>query len=297
MVGRRRKDMKKGDKVNFLTFISELNKNLKSSDKDYRKGIFLCDCGNLCKKLIPSVRGGFSKSCGCYTGIVNPGVDMVGKRYGRLTVVSNSKFSRKYRRRDGGVDYIRTVWCNCSCGNQVTFLKDAKELRAGKYISCGCISEGISREKYTGDRFRIAYCWRSMISRVTERFEKGETCRIFEGWLCMDTFIDWSLKNGYKRGLNFCRNGDRGDYVPWNSRWDTNIRNIQEASGKSYKVIKPSGEEFLTRSLPTFCKNHNIKYSKLYSLYRLGNKELTKAGWRIERLDYQLPFTNEYLNA
>lgn len=297
MRGRKRKDLKKGDKINFLTFISELNKELRSDDRDYRKGVFLCDCGNLCKKLIPSVRGGKSKSCGCYNGIVNPEIDMVGKRYGRLTVISNSKFSRKYRRKDGGVDHIRRVWCNCSCGKQVTFLKDAKELRLGRSISCGCISKEASKERYTGERLQISHCWRSMITRVAERFEKGETCRIFEGWLCMDTFIEWSLKNGYERGLSFCRNNDEGDYVPWNARWDTNVRNIQEASGKSYKITNPNGEEFYTRSLPTFCKNRNIRYSKLYALCKGGNKKMKKVGWKIVELDYKLPFTEEFLNT
>lgn len=293
MRGRKRKDIEKGSKHSCLTFISELDPNLKPSDKDYRKGIFLCDCGNLCKKSINTVRSLMTKSCGCYAEKVSKREDMVGKRYGRLEVIKDATFSRKYKTTKGKTDYIRQVWCKCSCGSFLSLLKDARELRSGKVLSCGCLSE----KRNTGIREKIYHCWLSMVCRVEERREKGEECRLFEGWICKDTFIDWSLKNGYEPGLCFCRNNDKGDYTPWNARWDTNARNVQEASGNSYKVIKPNGEEFLTRSLPTFCKNHGVKYTRLFSLYSTGHGMLEKDGWKIERLEEDLPFTEEYINA
>jgi hypothetical protein len=54
-------------------------------------------------------------------------IDMLGKKYGRLTIVSRAKNTE-----------TRAVWnCVCDCGN--TLSVQGKKLRSGHTKSCGCI--------------------------------------------------------------------------------------------------------------------------------------------------------------
>ena len=61
--------------------------------------------------------------------------DLVGRRYGRLTVLSQTK-SKKQRRR----------WeCACACGNTTNVPTTA--LQSGNTRSCGCLFRDVARER------------------------------------------------------------------------------------------------------------------------------------------------------
>ena len=86
-----------------------------------------CDCGN--NKIImgKSLRTGKTLSCGCHLQDV---VDITGKKYGKLTVISQDHT----RRQDGNGTY----WtCQCECGNTVSVQKS--NLCGGNVQSCGCL--------------------------------------------------------------------------------------------------------------------------------------------------------------
>jgi len=87
-----------------------------------------CDCGNETTVQTKNLVNGGSNSCGCsHHDIASNSIDMTGKCYGRLTVLSRAK-SRKNR----------TRWlCKCDCGRLKTVT--GKYLREGKTQSCGCI--------------------------------------------------------------------------------------------------------------------------------------------------------------
>lgn len=94
--------------------------------------------------------------------------DLVGKRFGRLTVLEMT---------DGRWNgYI--VWrCVCDCGNET--LADTKRLKRGTISDCGCITKesarcGIKAEDLAGQRFGNL----TVLSRAEN--QKGRTC-----WNCL----------------------------------------------------------------------------------------------------------------
>lgn len=93
-----------------------------------------CECGN--QKVIrgADLRAGSVNSCGCLYG-KHSIVDETGKRYGKLTVISQTE-----NREFGSVKWL----CKCECGNYCEVAGDA--LRQGQTQSCGCLIKEKSRE-------------------------------------------------------------------------------------------------------------------------------------------------------
>jgi hypothetical protein len=95
-----------------------------------------CDCGNETLVLGTNLRTGNTKSCGCLhreiiscVGTRNIGKykDLVGQRFGRLTVVNLV----------GGISPIPIWHCKCDCGNEIDVRRDY--LVSGQTKSCGCL--------------------------------------------------------------------------------------------------------------------------------------------------------------
>lgn len=97
-----------------------------------------CDCGTVKEVYSMSLERGLSQSCGCLRSEMgrNRGVDLTGKKIGKLTVLHRDSD------RDG-------YWvCECECGNRKSIV--SKSLREGNTQSCGCIQREIA--KSTGTR-------------------------------------------------------------------------------------------------------------------------------------------------
>ena len=86
-----------------------------------------CDCGKECSVPRAQLISGYKKSCGCLGH--PPLKDYVGRRFGRLTVVS-------YAEKRKGMHYWK---CKCDCGN--TCYAGQTNLQNGKTNSCGCLAE------------------------------------------------------------------------------------------------------------------------------------------------------------
>ncbi|MEE0989629.1 MAG: hypothetical protein U0L02_09745 [Kandleria vitulina] len=96
-----------------------------------------CDCGNTIVVQGSVLRRGDTKSCGCLQSEESAKraktrvIDMVGKRFGLLTVVERVSVSD-----DNGFEKWR---CICDCGNEK--LADGYYLRKGMIASCGCLKQ------------------------------------------------------------------------------------------------------------------------------------------------------------
>lgn len=83
-----------------------------------------CDCGNVTETTRRRLITGGVRSCGC--GRRPPLKDLIGRRFGMLTVVS-------YARKEKGFH----VWrCRCDCGNMTDVRQS--NLQSGTTTSCGC---------------------------------------------------------------------------------------------------------------------------------------------------------------
>lgn len=98
-------------------------------------------------------------------------------------------------------------------------------------------------------------------------------CKEREG--CISEFKDylhfkqWSLDNGYVKGLHLCRNGDTGNYSPTNVRWDTPTANAVEARAHNYVLTNPNGMAIEVYNLLEFCRLNNLTDTNLHkNFYR-----------------------------
>lgn len=86
-----------------------------------------CECGNEVDILASNLKQGYTQSCGCLHSEIcsNIGEDLIGQKFGKLTVVSLDSISpRKYL-------------CTCDCGGQTVV--EPGNLKNGHTQSCGCI--------------------------------------------------------------------------------------------------------------------------------------------------------------
>jgi len=100
-----------------------------------------CDCENEVIIAGHSLRSGNTRSCGCFkrehTGEAHT-INMVGRKYGRLTVVE----------RHGSSERGHARWlCRCDCGNEVVV--DGSALRSGHTKSCGCFQRERVKELHS----------------------------------------------------------------------------------------------------------------------------------------------------
>ena len=147
-------------------------------------------------------------------------VDLVGQKFGRLTVVSRVKRER-----------LGTYWlCCCDCG--LTKEVRTSSLKAGSTKSCGCLykevagKQGVMNATHGMSGSRVYNVWRNMIQRCTDqnsnRFdsygERGIT--VCDEWRkSFDSFYSWATDNGYREDLQIDRRDNDGNYCPENCRF------------------------------------------------------------------------------
>lgn len=86
-----------------------------------------CDCGDIARVMTTNLTSGHTKSCGCLRQGTNNKRKLVGKTFGRLTVL----------RETTGRKWGQILWeCSCECG--VITEVPTRQLTSGKTKSCGC---------------------------------------------------------------------------------------------------------------------------------------------------------------
>lgn len=99
----------------------------------------ICDCNGEDNIRIIStdvLKSGRSRSCGCTKSkriSESKFIDLIGKRYGRLIVLSEN----------GVVDNSRNWNCKCDCGNDK--IVSTRDLQSGHVQSCGCYAIDCNR--------------------------------------------------------------------------------------------------------------------------------------------------------
>ncbi len=92
----------------------------------------ICDCGSEAFASSRQLLAGYKKSCGCLSH--PPKKDLLGKRFGKLTVIA-------YLEKRAGMHRWR---CLCDCGKETVVGQTL--LQSGKTKSCGCIQAQIYRD-------------------------------------------------------------------------------------------------------------------------------------------------------
>lgn len=152
-------------------------------------------------------------------------IDLVGQRYGRLTIVSYA----------GHAKNSRSCWnCVCDCGAE--FVATGCLLRQGCTSSCGCLRKehAVNINYVHGQTESPEWnSWIGMIRRCTnpkyKGFERygGRGIQVCERWSIFENFIaDMGHKPTPLHSIDRFPNVD-GNYEPSNCRWATSKQQAQ----------------------------------------------------------------------
>lgn len=196
-------------------------------------------------------------------------IDLTGQRFGRFLVLAYAGPNKQG---------AATWWCKCDCGKEKVVT--GSELRRGSTQSCGCYHSEVQRvyaTKYGYGLSRIAYIWRSMISRCNNPRNKsyknygGRGIKVCEEWVSdIEKFRSWALDNGYSDELTIDRIDVNGDYCPENCRWAT--MKVQQNNRRNNNNVSFNGE---IHSLAV--------WEEITGICRRTISRRLQSGWSIER--------------
>ncbi len=157
-----------------------------------------------------------------------PLIDMIGRRYGRLTVISRIPSTTS----KGCVHWL----CRCDCGTETT--PTGADLRGGTSKSCGCLRPSlISAANSThGMRSTPTYSsWRSMHKRCTDpsrKWHHGLGMVVCEEWSEFGVFFaDMGVRPD---GKTLDRKNGKLGYFKENCRWATNTEQQRNKSNNRF---------------------------------------------------------------
>lgn len=190
--------------------------------------------------------------------------DLVGKVFGRLTVVSFS--GRKVK----GECQAKTYWnCTCECGTDKEL--DGGNLVSGAVMSCGCLRREVL-DKTTHGLFHTTHynVWSKLIQRCTDPSNKsypdygGRGIHVCERWLNLASFV--ADMGPRPEGASIDRIDNNGDYEPGNCRWATDV---EQANNKRNNFVVTHAGKSLT--VAQWARATGINPYTLYSrLTKLG---------------------------
>ena len=147
----------------------------------------------------------------------------IGQKIGYLTITGIGKHHL-------GISLI----CKCDCGNEKIISKS----RMSIIKSCGCMVN--TQHGKAIRNLRVYNIWYHMVKRCTNPKESGydryggkgvTVCKEWEN--SFESFLSWSLCNGYSKELTIDRIESLKPYEPSNCRWETYY--VQEANRGIHK--------------------------------------------------------------
>lgn len=183
--------------------------------------------------------------------------DLVGRRYGMLTVLS------RLENRSNSV-----MWdCLCDCGK--TSAVSGSNLKSGKTRSCGC-----QRVKHGKKGTRLYNIWGGMKARCycpSHKWYKrygGRGITVCDEWKdSFQAFYDWAISHGYSENLTIDRVDNDKGYYPDNCRWATKI--AQTNNRYNNVKIEIIGKN---QTVAEWAKEMGLGYQTLYRRYCRGER-------------------------
>lgn len=192
-------------------------------------------------------------------------LDLIGKTFGRLTVVSKAESIKSLHR-----------WvCSCQCGNAKTLY--GYVLLRGSTRSCGCLNREVRTTQGGGSRSSEYSSWKGLVARCTNPCAKdysrygGAGITVYDAWVCsFPAFLCYmGCKPTPKHTID--RIDNSLGYLPGNVRWAT----IEEQALNKTRNIKVlyQGKSVMLAEL---AHRNGISTRLLYS-------RVVRNGWSVEK--------------
>lgn len=204
-----------GAKYGKLTIVEYLK-----NDKYY----YRCECGN------EGIRGGESilrtqyPTCGCDIGVSKRSIKI--KKIIN-TIINNCKILDGYYLETQKGRHRLYVSCEClQCHNEFNIRYDTlKALHGNNCPQCNINAKGELKRKPHRDH-KLWRVWWAIKDRCYKQNSKhykdygGRGIKVCDEWLTnFEVFYNWSINNGYCKGLSIDRINTDGNYEPTNCRW------------------------------------------------------------------------------
>ena len=184
--------------------------------------------------------------------------------------------------------------CKCDCG-ELRIVK-GENLRSGAVKSCGCLRRLPPPNKTHGKKNHLLYgVWQNMKNRCYNKNvrsyesygERGVT--VCADWLHdFAAFYDWSMENGWKRGLEVDRKDNGKGYSPGNCRIVTRSRNLTnkglyQTNKTGFAGISIMPDDRLRSSISVSGKmKHLGSYDDIGSAVEARNDYIKKNGLKLK---------------
>lgn len=191
--------------------------------------------------------------------------DLTGLKFGYLTALYPDKTKRKAH---------STYWmCRCDCGK--TRLLQSYQLTSGKVTSCGCKNMRTLKHNIICQNKRLYSLYTSMIARCHNPKSISYKCYGAKGisvcheWKTnFESFLCWSMKNGYADNLSIDRIDNSKGYEPSNCRWVT-FR--EQYINKTNNAVYIHNNE--THTMKEWCDILNFSYTLAKSRRKQAKKK------------------------
>lgn len=190
-------------------------------------------------------------------------VEMIGRKFGRLTVM------RRARHRSP-----KPYWhCQCECGKSKVI--NGTSMRRGLTRSCGCLQREIARDsRARGAKHGLyRHPLYNVFMKIKDRCE-NQRAQAFHryggrGIRCLfsnaEEFIAWGMASGYRTGLTVDRKDNDGHYSADNCRLAT--YSMQARNRNDNRILTVGGE---SRCVKDWSEITRINYATIYSRLRRG---------------------------
>lgn len=207
-------------------------------------------------------------------------LDLIGKRFGRLVVISRSNNTK-----NGKSQWL----CRCDCGEEKII--NSSDLQSGNTKSCGCLHKefaskiGKLNKKHGhakhGKESKTYKAWRGMLERCNNKNNIGYK---YYGERKIIVCNRWSPDRGgsfknFLEDMGKCPgkeysidriNNNKG-YYKENCRWATNF---QQHRNMRSNIMIPFDKKFLC--LKDYCKENNLSYNTILN-------RINKLGWSLKK--------------
>ena len=206
-----------------------------------------------------------------------------GQQFNKLTVISELPVIRI-----PSGQITRIFLCECECGN--TTKVRLVHLSRNRIKSCGCLTTKSGKPRHGKHGTPLYNVWRGMKSRIKQYhsehhlyYDRGITvCAEWEN--DFEVFESFSIKNGYKEGLQIDRRNNDLGYFPENCRYVTAIVNSNNKRNTIKVIYKGTEYAFMNLIREKGLLGHEdaikSRMERNYTVERAFDKPIRKGNYK-----------------